>query len=386
MLYRYLLLSGLAVAYVSLATAATVPFTTGDLIKASTPAVYYYAEDGKRYVFPTEKTYFSWYKDFSAVKTITDAELAAVSLGGNVTYRPGVQLLKLTSDPKVYAVDAGKTLRWVSNVGTAKLLYGDSWAQEVHDLPDPFFINYVVGNALTLSTDYNSTTVRDLYSTIQSTLRAEVTAVPAPIVSAPITVTSEATLTLSKTSAIAGDLVTLTATAKHSSGITKIELFFDGVLIKTCAAASVCTDETRIPVSGTKAKYEAKVLVTALDTATLTQTATVTIDASSSNATKILIGRERIRSGQLGEVIIEAMLQSMWCARIFIKTVIPPRRVPRPSANAAGAIRWLTQSAQSTNFMEWSRTVWAALIALKPKPLPSTPMTARLFLFPPIRI
>ena len=29
------------------------------------------ALDGKRYVFPTEKTYYSWYKDFSGVKTIT---------------------------------------------------------------------------------------------------------------------------------------------------------------------------------------------------------------------------------------------------------------------------------------------------------------------------
>lgn len=308
MLYRYLLLSGLAVASFSLTAAAiSLPLTAGDLIKASTPAVYYYAEDGKRYVFPTEKTYFSWYNDFSTVKTITDSELAAVSLGGNVTYRPGAQLLKLTSDPKVYAVDAGKTLRWVSNVGLAKALYGDIWAKKIHDLPDPFFINYTLGNAIASSADYVSTTVRDLYSTIQSTLKEVIVAVePEPVTPSPSTITSEATLAVSKATARAGDLITLTATAAHSSGITKIELFFDNSLIRTCASTNTCSSELQIPVSGTKAKYEAKVLATALDTSVLSQTATVTIDASSNGAVKILIGRASIRSGQLGEVIIES--------------------------------------------------------------------------------
>ena len=56
--------------------AATIQ--AGDLIKASQAAVYYYGADGKRYVFPNEKTYKTWYSDFSSVKTITDVELAAI--------------------------------------------------------------------------------------------------------------------------------------------------------------------------------------------------------------------------------------------------------------------------------------------------------------------
>src|SRR3989338_5981385 len=102
---------GGTLAFPNVASAATL--AAGDLIKASGPAVYYYAADGKRYVFPNEKTYFTWYSGFSSVKTITDAELAAVMIGGNVTYRPGVKMVKITTDPKVYAVSNGGVLRHV---------------------------------------------------------------------------------------------------------------------------------------------------------------------------------------------------------------------------------------------------------------------------------
>lgn len=307
MFYRYLLIAGLIAASVALVKpAGAITISPGDLIKASQPSVYYYAQDGKRYVFPNEKTYFTWYNDFNAVKTISDDELAKMSLGGNVTYHPGVQLLKLTSDPKVYAVDAGKTLRWISNVRLAKSLYGDGWAQKVHDLPDPFFVNYTMGSPIAVEGDYAPDTVRDLYPTIQSTLKKIVSAEPAPIVPKPVEIKAETTLAVSKTTAKAGDLLTLTATASHASGLTKIELFFDGSLIKTCASATICTDETRIPISGVKTQYEAKVLATALDTTVLSQTATVTIDATSNGMVKILVNRAFIRSGQLGEVIIES--------------------------------------------------------------------------------
>jgi hypothetical protein len=73
--------------------ASAASLSAGDLIKASGPAVYYYATDAKRYVFPNEKTYFAWYNDFSGVKTITDTELAAIAIGGNVTVRPGTKLV-----------------------------------------------------------------------------------------------------------------------------------------------------------------------------------------------------------------------------------------------------------------------------------------------------
>lgn len=138
---------GGTLAFPNVARAATL--NPGDLIKASGPAVYYYAADGKRYVFPNEKTYFSWYTDFSSVKTITDAELAAVTIGGNITIRPGTKLVKITTDPKVYAVTGRcAVLHWLESETLAKQLYGDNWAQRVVDVPDSFFVNYAVGSSV----------------------------------------------------------------------------------------------------------------------------------------------------------------------------------------------------------------------------------------------
>ncbi|USN52686.1 MAG: hypothetical protein H6759_01250 [Candidatus Nomurabacteria bacterium] len=144
-----------ALALPSIASAATA----GDLIKASGPAVYYYHTDGKRYVFPNEKTYFSWFKDFSSVKTISDSELASIFVGGNVTLRPGTYLAKVTTDPKVYAVSHDGTFHWIESEAIAKALYGDNWAQRVIDVPDAFFINYTVGTSVSTAVHPDGTVV-----------------------------------------------------------------------------------------------------------------------------------------------------------------------------------------------------------------------------------
>jgi len=131
----------------SVAQAATL--TPGDLIKASGPAVYYYSADGNRYVFPNEKTYFSWYADFSSVVTITDAELAAILIGGNVTIRPGTKLVKITTDPKTYAVSSRcGMLHWIESETIAEALYGTDWNTRIVDVPDAFFVDYEVGSSV----------------------------------------------------------------------------------------------------------------------------------------------------------------------------------------------------------------------------------------------
>lgn len=141
---------GLA-AFVPTASAAT----SGSLIKASGAAVYYMGGDGKRYVFPDQKTYLTWYSDFSSVITISDAELASIQIGGNVTARPGVKLVKITTDPKVYAVGANGSLHWITTEAIAVALYGANWASMVNDVPDAFFVNYTVGSEITDASQYS---------------------------------------------------------------------------------------------------------------------------------------------------------------------------------------------------------------------------------------
>lgn len=148
-----LLLGFVPTSFVRASTSAVNP---GDLIRGTTfSAVYYMGEDGFRYVFPNEKTYGTWYSDsetgaldFSSVITITDAELAAIQMGGNVTYRPGSRMVKINSDPKTYQVAVGGELRWVSSEEVAVAMYGAQWNTKIDDVADGFFTNYTVGTAI----------------------------------------------------------------------------------------------------------------------------------------------------------------------------------------------------------------------------------------------
>jgi Protein of unknown function (DUF1566) len=125
------------------------------LIKASSAAVYYYASDGNRYAFPNSGTYFSWFTDFSNVQTVSDAELASIPLAGNVTYRPGIRLIKITTDPKVYAVSYGGKLHWLSTEALAIKHHGENWNQLIDDVADTFFVNYSIADPITESSSYD---------------------------------------------------------------------------------------------------------------------------------------------------------------------------------------------------------------------------------------
>lgn len=136
------------------ASVSTVAFP-GEILQGETfSTLYYYAADGMRYVFPDEKTYFTWYPSFDNVKRISDLELGRIQIGGNVTYKPGVQMVKIDSDPRTYAVAEGGMLRWIESEAIATALYGDNWATKINDLPDVFFTNYDVGPSIRHPDEY----------------------------------------------------------------------------------------------------------------------------------------------------------------------------------------------------------------------------------------
>lgn len=129
----------------------------GTLIKGSGTAVYWYSSvDNRRHVFPNMKTFFTWFSpyDFNQVNTILDSELAAIAIGDNITYRPAARLLKIDTDPKVYAVESGRTLRWIQSESLAASLYGPHWQQYIDDVPDAFFTNYTVGAPIRTRASY----------------------------------------------------------------------------------------------------------------------------------------------------------------------------------------------------------------------------------------
>lgn len=123
-------------------------------------AVYYLHPDGKRYVFPNQKTYFTWYDDFTGVQEISASTMASYQIGGNVRYRPGFRLIKIATDPKVYAVDRFGLLRWIETEAAAIALYGDAWATIVEDVPVTYFTDYTTGSSIVSLADYDPPTVR----------------------------------------------------------------------------------------------------------------------------------------------------------------------------------------------------------------------------------
>jgi hypothetical protein len=121
---------------------------SGDLVTSpETQAVYYFGEDERRYVFPTEGIYFSWYENFETVETVEHADLMLIPLGGNVTYRPyyaGIptRLVKKDFDPDVYVVFPDAYLLPIDNEETAEHFFGAYWANMVEGVSDAFIRDY----------------------------------------------------------------------------------------------------------------------------------------------------------------------------------------------------------------------------------------------------
>lgn len=123
--------------------------TAGDLIKCEDfSAVYYLADDGKRYVFPNENMYFSWFPDFHDVVTISCEDLAALPIGGTAVYQAGTRLVKIPSVPTVFAVEPDGVLRAIANEEQARELFGDDWAKRVDDVPEGFWPSFTQGTEL----------------------------------------------------------------------------------------------------------------------------------------------------------------------------------------------------------------------------------------------
>lgn len=163
----------------------------GDLIKGSSPAVYYVPTAGSRLAFPNEATYFAWYSDFSAVKTVSDQEIANLSLVGLVTIRPGAFPVKIESDPRIYGVARNGVLRAFATEAVTSMVYGTDWPKKVVTIPDAFFTSYSQGDDITAGGQYwwakekdSVPTIADNY-VIKPPAPSVAPATPEPVVAIP---------------------------------------------------------------------------------------------------------------------------------------------------------------------------------------------------------
>jgi hypothetical protein len=119
-------------------------------------AVYYVGKDNKRHSFPNSKVYFTWYAGFDGVLTVAPEIMAGLPIGKNVTYRPGVRMVKFQSLNKVYAVSKMEGLRWITTEAIANDAYGLDWNTKVDDIEDAFFGNYKFGSDILDTSGYNA--------------------------------------------------------------------------------------------------------------------------------------------------------------------------------------------------------------------------------------
>jgi hypothetical protein len=136
-------------------------------VKGSNSFVYLYATNDKRYVFTNEDVITSWFTSFdggqlgdlqnvcNTVNELSDVELASITIGGNVTIRPGSDIVKIASDPALYVVARGKVLRKLATADLAEKIYPGSSAQRTRVIPEAFFVNYSIGLDVSNASDYD---------------------------------------------------------------------------------------------------------------------------------------------------------------------------------------------------------------------------------------
>ncbi|MDD5437716.1 MAG: invasin domain 3-containing protein [Patescibacteria group bacterium] len=161
---------------VTFANGLDVGLAAGSLIKIPSDndentyadsAVYYYANNGRRYVFPNEKVYFTWYPSFDNVRILSIEDMSKIPIGGNITYHPGVKPVKFQTDDKVYAVYRNGELRWLKTEDTARGVYGSDWTSKVDDISEAFYVNYRFGTPVENPIDFMADTIAGKYSTIE---------------------------------------------------------------------------------------------------------------------------------------------------------------------------------------------------------------------------
>jgi hypothetical protein len=132
-------------------TACGATTTVNDPCKA----VYYYGEDGKRHVFPNEATYFTWYNDFDDVVEVSSSFMSSLTIGKNVTFRPGSVLVKFDSSSSIYAVEKDHTLRRYTKTSLIESDYGDDYEDVLVTISDSLYSNYSIGSVIDSTNDFD---------------------------------------------------------------------------------------------------------------------------------------------------------------------------------------------------------------------------------------
>jgi hypothetical protein len=146
----------------------------GNTVTQNDSTVYEIGADGMRHAFPNPSVYFSRHCDFSNIHVLSSQTLARLRLGPNMTYQPGLRLVKFLSVPTTYLVQTPNILRAIPDEAAAVMIAGADWNKQVSDITDAFYLDYVIG------TPVSDLTGLELAPPRCAAAQGEETPVPAP--------------------------------------------------------------------------------------------------------------------------------------------------------------------------------------------------------------
>ncbi len=123
----------------------------GDYVQVQeSPAIYFINANHQRQYFLSSWIFKCYQADYSHVislpKNTNLDNLAPSAVLGVVPPKSGCGLVKTPASPSVYAFDDNGTRHKIKDEATARALYGDTWAKQIHDMPDFILSLFPIGS------------------------------------------------------------------------------------------------------------------------------------------------------------------------------------------------------------------------------------------------
>lgn len=250
---------------------ASTPTDPGHLVRLADSSTVYYTYLDRRFAFPDERVFRSWFSSFHQVEVVSLSTLAGLRLEKNVLYRPG-SLIKVATDPRVYLVTSGGALSWIETESVARALFGDTWASRVNDISDAFFSGYyITSTPVHASEEISLEGIRNdprHQSIADNQLPASIAPIPSPIV--PTTSTTPVIpAPPTTTTSISPDMIIRSSlpSGVHPNENVRIDTFavgkvpqsvtltINGLMARSCTADVVCSYSFVHPTQSSVTSY-----------------------------------------------------------------------------------------------------------------------------------
>jgi len=140
--------------------------------------IWYYGDDGKKYLFSFTGTFHSWFpggpEKCCMVKTVPTEVFNSIPkgamAGGQVCYRPGVRIIKVKiegneiqfpNDESLFVVSKGCVMRQLASPDVAREIFGADWENLIDWIPFLHYYNYFWGPDVNSKADYDPKAERD---------------------------------------------------------------------------------------------------------------------------------------------------------------------------------------------------------------------------------